>query len=245
MAQPGDKIRNFVTAAWFNRVDAYTKQKRPPPPPNKPMSGDRLVIRLKNTSGSNYPIWHPVILSPTILNEAETLRDPTKVIMPASLAQDFYPVAGWVVTAEPIANGQIGDAVLHGLVNINCGPLAPGNYRCIGFNPEIPGIGPAAQGAIWHTYMQDGGNYIYLCTKQTEYQSTLYRFELKADLNETSCAAKIYTLDGTLLTEEGTVYDEEEIFQELEEGHRGLCVWSRGYYHIVNAKCPEDQITSE
>lgn len=67
----------------------------------------------------------------------------------------------------------------------------------------------------------------------------LYRFELKDNFLGGESTADIYEMTGQLLGENLAIKDPELIFEELDVGDRGYCVY-QGEFYAIQAACPGD-----
>src|SRR5690606_20271359 len=69
--------------------------------------------------------------------------------------------------------------------------------------------------------------------------SRLVRFEMTGDWSSGEADADFFEMDGTSIGDD-TLRDPEGIFDELEEGAKGLAMFQGGEYFIIQAKCPEE-----
>lgn len=70
--------------------------------------------------------------------------------------------------------------------------------------------------------------------------SRLVRFEMTGDWSSIAADADFAEMDGTPIGSD-TLLDPEGIFEELEEGAKGLAMFQGGEYFIIQAKCPEEE----
>lgn len=69
--------------------------------------------------------------------------------------------------------------------------------------------------------------------------SRLVRFEMTGDWSSNAADADFVEMDGTPIGSD-TLLDPEGIFEELEEGAKGLAMLQGGEYFAIQAKCPEE-----
>lgn len=238
-ASPGQPFRAPKAETWNGMVDvgnAYRagRLSNGVPQPTRPRETD--IIKLKNSSSGNRARGEILRIDGKAITDLSD--EHIWLIGQAPTADDYFGIL-----KEPIADGEIGRVQVSGcciaLVDVvdadhTRAKAVAGEYvlESSDDGPLEILFAPSGTGEL-ECVVRFGGGAL---------GSTLFAFELTADMASNSAAADISTLDGisTDSLESSTVYDPQNIFSALENGATGLCIKQRGKYYIIQANCPEE-----
>lgn len=229
-ARPGNRITDFVTTGFVNRLNKAAKAK-PQQPKFQPKENN---IRIWGIPEEDVEVarFEAVNISRPYLDFAvgETLQQ-NKVSCYIDKELTKYR---WGVAQSELTVGT--DVVLEGLTWVKFDMIEDDHDHLT-----------IKDGQLVTSYIGEA-RIIYPTTPPREYglvflgktDIALYRFELTEPLASGEAQADLFKMTGEPVGEE-TVKDPEGIFFQLSTGNRGLSLWD-GYGHwVIQAPCPEDE----
>lgn len=237
MVKPGDPILKYLTANWFNRIDAL--ERKLGVSAQGAGQSSNLYITIVNHEAVAKDKWEPIALgTPKFDYPTEPIQTYENIVFNTKALSDTEP-HNWAVLQEPLP-GKIGAtarALLSGITWVNVEAEPTDDYLKIDTG-DILASSASGRGYIHYTSN-------YSISVDTYYRSLVqlsnpssndshYLFTITIPISDGWGVVTIRNMaDDTEVESTAILKDPLQHFSGLGVGYRGICIKQEGHYYAI------------